>query len=292
MGTIISVTNQKGGVGKTVTVSSIAAVLHEQGYRVLTINLDPQRNLDMTAGLALDREDSTTPSVLQVLLGECALKEAIVPSPLGDLLRASSFLSQWTGNKLLNRDEYATLGEADLLKLINERYHAGLGENDAAILSNVLKDVRDEYDFVLMDTNPSLTLLTLNALFAADYVLIPAFTEAASLDAIQELWDTIQNIRYYNPERKLEVIGILITRFQPRTTIARNFVEIYGELAARMNTIVFNQQIRQSIAVSEYMMFQENLISYNRRCPAAKDYLAFVEELKQRLMELGGHTHV
>lgn len=291
MGTVISVTNQKGGVGKTVTVSSVAAILHEQGYKVLTINLDPQRNLDMAAGLALEREDNTTPSALQVLLGECSLRDAIVPSALGDLLRASSFLSRWTGNKLLSRDEYAELDDASLIRLLDERFHAGLGENDAAVLSKALKDVRDEYDFVLMDTNPSLTLLTLNALFAADYVLIPAFTEAASLDAILELWDTIQNIRYYNPERKLQILGILITRFQPRTTIAKNFIDIFGNLAAQMNTIVFKQQIRQSIAVSEYMMVQKNLIAYNRQSPASIDYLAFVEELKQRLTDLGGMTN-
>ena len=288
MGTVISVTNQKGGVGKTVTVSSIAAILHEQGYKVLTINLDPQRNLDMAAGLALEREDNSTFSALQVLRGECTIKDAIVKSDLGDLLRASSFLSQWTGSKLINREEYALLNENELVKLISERYNAGLGENDAAVLAGMLDGIRDEYDFVIMDTNPSLTLLTLNALFAADYVLIPAFTEATSMDAIQELWDTIENIRYYNPQRKLGVLGILITRFQPRTTIGRNFIQIYDQMAERMGTIVFKQQIRQCIAVSEYLMYQENLIAYNRTCPASVDYLAFVEELKQRLAELGG----
>ncbi len=287
MGVVISVTNQKGGVGKTVTVSSVAAILHEQGYRVLTINLDPQRNLDMAAGCALSREDSVTPSVLQVLRGECSIREALVESPLGDLLRASSFLSQWTGSRLVDRNEYAALTEKELLRLISERYRAGTGENDAAVLAGALAPVRDDYDFVIMDTNPSLTLLTLNALFAADCVLIPAFTEAASMDAILELWDTIQNIRYYNPEHRLEILGILITRFQARTTIARNFLDIYGNLARQMNTVVFQQTIRQSIAVSEYMMFQENLISYSRSSPAAKDYLAFVEEMKQRLRDLG-----
>ena len=288
MGTVISITNQKGGVGKTVTVSSIAAILCKQGYKVLTINLDPQRNLDMTAGCALDREDNTTPSVLQVLRGECSLKDALVESPLGDLLRASSFLTQWTGSRLVNRDEYASLSEAELLELLSERYNSGLGENDAAILSGVLEKVRDEYDYVLMDTNPSLTLLTLNALFAADYVLIPAFTEMASMDAILELWDTIQNIRYYNPEQHLQVLGILITRYQGRTTIAKNFLQIYGQIAEQMDTIVFETKIRQAIAVSEYMMCQKDLIAYNRSSPAAKDYITFVEEMKARLNILSG----
>ena len=209
MGVIISVTNQKGGVGKTVTVSSIASILTSQGYKVLVINLDPQRNLDMVAGkgIAIARSDTKSLSILNVLQGECHIADVIVPSNLGDLARASSFLSQWTGRRLISRDEYETLSKDEMFNLIEERHRAGWGANDADVLNQELKLIRNQYDYIIMDTNPSLTLLTLNSLYAADYVLIPAFTETASKDAILELWDTIQNVRYYNPDKKLQVLG-------------------------------------------------------------------------------------
>ena len=288
MGIIISVTNQKGGVGKTVTVSSIASILTSQGYKVLVINLDPQRNLDMVAGrnIAIDRSDTETQNVLEVLQGKCGLNDVAIPSNLGMLVRASSFLSQWTGRKLISREEYERVPKEDLINLIEERYKAGWGANDAEVLNQELKKVKDQYDYILMDTNPSLTLLTLNSLFAADYVLIPAFTEAASRDAILELWDTIQNIRYYNPDKNLKVLGILITKYLPRTRIARKYINTYDKMAKQMGTVLFKTKIRQSVSVSEYMTNQEDLLRYDPDGNASTDYRAFVEEMKTLINEL------
>lgn len=288
MGIIISVTNQKGGVGKTVTVSSIASILTSQGYKVLVINLDPQRNLDMVAGrnVAIDRSDTETQNVLEVLQGKCGLNDVAIPSNLGMLVRASSFLSQWTGRKLLSREEFEQTPKENLVKLIEDRYKAGWGANDAEVLNQELKKVRDQYDYILMDTNPSLTLLTLNSLFAADYVLIPAFTEAASRDAILELWDTIQNIRYYNPDKNLKVLGILITKYLPRTRIARKYINTYDKMAKQMGTVLFKTKIRQSVSVSEYMTNQEDLLRYDPDGNASTDYRAFVEEMKALINEL------
>ena len=119
MSVVISVTNQKGGVGKTVTVSTLASALTSRGFRVLAVDLDPQRNLDMVAGrgMAIPVEDTATKSVLDVLKGDCSMADAIVQSNLGDLVRASSRLSQWTGRHLITRDEYASMPQGEILAL-------------------------------------------------------------------------------------------------------------------------------------------------------------------------------
>lgn len=288
MGVAISITNQKGGVGKTVTVSTMASALTMQGYKVLLINLDPQRNLDMVAGkgVAIRRGDTESLSVLNVLRGECSLEDAIVHTEIGDLVRASSMLSQWTGRHLISRDEFRDMDKDAVYSLMEQRYNDGWGERDAEVLAKELQSVKDKYDYILMDTNPSLTLLTLNSLYAAEYVLIPAFTEAASRDAITELWDTINGIKYFNPAKYLEIAGILITKYAVRSKNAKRYVGLYHKLAQKMGTILFETKIRNSVSVSEYMTAQVDLLHYDKSGNTAQDYLVFVEEFKARIKEM------
>lgn len=288
MSVVVSVTNQKGGVGKTVTISSLASALTAQNYKVLLIDLDPQRNLDMVAGkgVVIKRSDTESKSILDVLKGDCSIEEAVVKTDIGDLVRASHRLSNWTGRKLISREEFEQYDKDSLYETIKKRYDNNWGANDTEVLSLELSKIKDNYDYVLMDTNPSLTLLTLNSLYAADYVLIPAFTESASRDAITELWDTINGIKYYNPSKYLEIAGILITKFSPRSVNAKRYVQFYEKLAAKMKTILFQQKIRTSVAVSEYMTSQQDLLRYNKDCNTSLDYLAFTEEFKQRIAAL------
>ena len=131
--------------------------------------------------------------------------------------------------------------------LMEQRYHDGWGERDAEVLNKELMPIKDKYDYILMDTNPSLTLLTLNSLYAAEYVLIPAFTEAASRDAITELWDTINGIKYFNPTKYLEIAGILITKYAARSKNAKRYAGLYQGLAQKMGTILFETKIRSSV---------------------------------------------
>lgn len=288
MGVVVSITNQKGGVGKTATVSSLASALTSKGYKVLVINLDPQRNLDMVAGkdIAIARSDMETKNILNVLKGECGLKDAIIPCNLGHLVRASSNLTQWVGRQLISRTEMENLTFDEWTKLAQSRYSQGWGANDSEVLNSEISKVRDEYDYILMDTNPSLTLITLNSLCACDYVVIPAFTEQASRDAINELWDTISQIVYYNRSKKIQVAGILITKYVPRTRISRTYVPVFEKMARKMNSIVFNTKIRQSVSVSEYMTNQTDLLRYDPGCNASQDYIEFTEEFIQRLAAL------
>lgn len=285
MGIIVSVTNQKGGVGKTVTVSSLAAGLSMKGFKVLSIDLDPQRNLDMVGGenMAIPVGDVKTKSVLNVMRGECSFSDMIVPCDFGDLARASNMLSQWTGRHLLSRTEYEELSMDDAYKLMSERYKSGWGADDHKVLKYELSKVRNNYDFILMDTNPSLTLLTINSLFAADYVLIPAFAEAASRDAIRELWDTIRGLKKYNPEMKIRVAGILITKFSNRNPVAKGYAKYYEKLAASMGGVVFTQKIRQGVSVTEYLTSQMNLLKYDPNGNPSQDYINFTDEFIHRI---------
>lgn len=288
MGAVISVTNQKGGVGKTITVSTLASILTRQGKKVLSIDLDPQRNLDMSAGkgVAIEPEDTETKSLLHVLRGSCTLEDAVYPCVLGDLVRASSRLTGWTGRKLITPREFETLSMEQVYKLIGERFAAGWDNRDSEVLSAELEKIRDRYDYILLDTNPSLQLLTLNSLFAADYVLIPAFAEEASRSAIIELWDTITNINQNAPWKNLKVLGILLTRFAPRTRIAKRFIKTYTRMASQMDTILFQQKIRQNVAVSEYLTNHENLLDFDPNGAVTQDYIVFAEEFKARIEEM------
>jgi chromosome partitioning protein len=285
MGVIVSVTNQKGGVGKTVTVSSLASALNSQGYKVLSVDLDPQRNLDMVAGkgMAIKVGDVTTKSVLNVLKGECSLEEIIVPSSIGDLARASNLLSQWAGQPLITRTEFEKLSQEECFATMSKRYKEGWGENDHRVLKMKLAPVKDKYDFILMDTNPSLTLLTVNSLFAADYVLIPAFAEAASREAIIELWDTIRGMKAFNPDMRLQVAGILVTKFNKRNRNANGYVRVFEKMAKSMGTIVFQQKIRQGVSVTEYLTPQMDLLSYDTTGISSVDYKQFAKEFLERI---------
>lgn len=158
------------------------------------------------------------------------------------------------------------------------------------MLRGELASVRNNYDYILMDTNPSLTLLTINSLFAADYVLIPAFAEAASRDAIRELWDTIRGLKAFNPEMRLQIAGILITKFASRNLTARKYAEGYEKMAKSMGTILFQQKIRQSISVAEYSTSQEDLLRYDPTGKSSLDYLAFVDEFIRRIDTLEGRA--
>lgn len=288
MGVIVSVTNQKGGVGKTVTVSSLASALNSMGYKILSIDLDPQRNLDMAAGrgVAIPIGDTETKSVLDVLKGNCTFEEMIVPSDIGDLARASNLLSQWTGRTLISRAEFESLSQEECFATMSKRYDAGWGDNDHRVLKSELASIKDKYDYILMDTNPSLTLLTINSLFAADYVLIPAFAEAASRAAISELWDTILGMKTYNPDMKLQVAGILITKFNKRNQSANRYVSVFEKMAGKMHTIVFKQKIRQGISVAEYATKQMDLLTFDPGGNPSMDYKQFTKEFLERIQTL------
>ena len=251
MATVISISNQKGGVGKTTTTYALAAILNDRGFKVLSIDLDPQSNLSFCMG----GDNESVPTIYEVLRKENTLREAIQTTEMGDLISSNILLS---GIEL----EFTNLGRE-------------------YILSDALRVVLDLYDYILIDTPPALSILTINAFTASDYILVPMHADIFSLQGMAQLYDTIQRVKLYcNP--RLEYAGLLLTRCNARTTLASE-VRGTAELISRdLNIPLFNTSIRSSVAISESQSLQENPLSFASKNPAMQDYLEFADELYQK----------
>lgn len=248
MAKVISVSNQKGGVGKTTTVCSVAAGLKKRGRRVLAIDLDPQGNLGFS--VAADTETSAT--VYDVLKGEVKTQYAIQKLPAMDIIISSILLS---GIEL----EFTDRGREFLLK-------------------DALRPVQDRYDYILLDTPPALGILTINAFTASDTIIVPTLSDIFSLQGIAQLYETVERVKQYcNPN--ISIAGILLTKFNPRTLLSR---EIRGtaELIARdLHIRVFDTFIRSSVAAGEAQSVQRSLFDYSPRNNITRDYKKFIDEL-------------
>lgn len=286
MGKIIAIANQKGGVGKTLTATCIASLLTTKGYKILTISLDPQRNFDMAAGenIAIGRTDMESLSMLHVIRGACKIEDAIVHTQIGDLVRASSQLYNWLGEQIISKDEYLPIRDnLDALHALMDK-RILQADSNAKVLAKRLESIRNFYDYIFIDTNPSLTLLTVNSLYAADYVIIPAFYEETSKEAILELWDTIEGLNSANYWHKTKILGILMTKCNKRSIAYRDYLQIYEKLAAHIGTRFFDTKIRQSSKAAAYVDFNMDLIRYDPNGTTSQDYRDFVEEFL-RIME-------
>ena len=247
MSRVITVTNQKGGAGKTTTAATLAAGLILKGYRVLLVDLDPQGNLTYTAGAKTGGA-----TALGVLTGEVKPLDAIQHTASGDIIAASKALS----------------GADAFIKDTGKEYR----------LKEALESLQGLYDFIIVDTPPALGILTINALTACDSVIIPAQADIYSLQGVEQLAETMKPVKKYcNPALKIE--GILLTRYSPRSVLSREVAELAEQLAAKLGTRLFKATIRENIAVKEAQISQRTLYSYAPRAKATADYTSFIEEL-------------
>lgn len=249
MSTNIVLTNQKGGVGKTTTTSAIACSLVERrNTKVLAIDLDPQGNLGFSLGL--DIENSST--IYEVLNGEVPLREAIQPTEYCDVI---------TSNILLSR------AELDFT-----------GTGRESLLKKALEPVKDFYDYIIIDTPPALNVLTVNAYTVADHLIIPMVPEILSLLAVTQIKETIDSVKStFNPN--LNVLGILLTKYNGRTILAREVREMAENIARQIGTKVFQTQIRASVSVAEAPAHGESIFDYAPQSNPSQDYKKFVEEI-------------
>lgn len=304
------------------TVAATASALTQEGYKVLLIDLDAQRNLDMVAGhtenpsLEIPRNDTTTPNILHVLNGELKIEDILVPSAIGDLARASNSLYGWLGNRcLLERsfvDVCSELSEAiaiyskqqlspeQMLKQVYQRLDemsniitkenkftlnqlANSANADSLILRKAIETIKNEYDYILIDTNPSLTLLTLNALCACDYVVIPTFPESSGVEAILELVETIDLVNA-NYNFDVKIAGVLMTKYSPNRKKSKRHDVILKEVVIDMlNSYLFTAKIRETEKASTYVEANADVIRNDPTGNTALDYIDFVKELKLRL---------
>ena len=243
---IITVTNQKGGVGKTTTASSLFAGLSMMGKKTLAIDLDPQCNLSYCY-----KADTSKPSIKNVFKGEIKLSEAIQQTSTGDFIQSDKSL-----NNIMQE-----------LNAIDQVYK----------LSKVLKEVSNKYDYVIIDTPPALSPLTINALVASTSVIIPVQADSFSMQGAEALAETIQGIRDVN--KNLEISGVLLVRYKGRAGLAQHMNEQFIKFANMFETKVFETKIRDAIAVQESQLARQSIFEYNPKSNVALDYANFIKEL-------------
>lgn len=247
MSKAIAVINQKGGVGKSTTALAIGTGLSLKGYSVLFIDLDAQGNLSYTLGA-----DTKGYNAMGVLERPETAKEEIQHTPQGDIIASSPKLA----------------GADKLLEETGKEYR----------LKEALESLQGAYDYIIVDTPPALGILTINALTACTWAIIPAQADIYSLQGIGQLNSTIETVKKYcNPS--LSIMGIVITRFNGRSIIRREVAEMLERTADQLHTKLFSSKIRECTALVEAQATKQNIYSYAPRSNATADYKALVDEI-------------
>ena len=251
MGRIIAVVNQKGGVGKTTSAVNLTAALHDLGLKVLLVDFDPQANA--TSGMGVDKR-KIKHSVYDVTINNIPAQQAIVKTTFGDVLPASADLAGAT------------------VELIG-------AEHRERQLDMALKDIRNDYDLIFIDCPPSLELLTLNGLCAADSILVPVQCEYYALEGLSDLMATLRMVkRKLNP--RLEIFGVALTMFDGRTNFS---TQVAQEVRRHFPGKVFAAVIPRNVRLAEAPSHGIPVTHYDRSSRGSKAYLAMAEEIKAKL---------
>ena len=250
MAKTVAITNQKGGVGKTTTAVSLAAALSETGARVLLCDMDPQGNA--TSGMGVDKL-AATPNIYNILIDGAEAKSAVVKTQYGDVLPANKELS----------------GAGVELVGVTEREY---------VLKRALEPLQADYDYMLIDCPPSLELLTLNSLCAADTALIPVQCEYFALEGLSDLITTIRLIkRGYNPE--LDIEGVLLTMYDARTNFS---AQVASEIKKHFGKKVYGVVIPRNVRIAEAPSHSCPVTAYDRLSRGAVAYFELGREFLKR----------
>ena len=249
MAKVVAIVNQKGGVFKTTTCVNLAAARKSKGLRVLLCDFDPHANA--TSGMGVDKTRSN--GVYDVLINGVETEKAIVTTPYGDVLPSSKALAG-AGVEMIDMEERQFL------------------------LRKALEQVAERYDYIFIDCPPSLELLTLNALCAADSLLVPLQGESYALEALSDLMGTVRIVRRgLNP--KLEIEGVLLTMFDGRTNLA---IQVAQEIKRFFAGKVYSTVIPRNIRLSEAPSHGKHINAYDRTCRGAEAYGAVAEEFLRK----------
>lgn len=244
---IISFINQKGGVAKTTTVSAVGSSLRQRGYRVLFVDLDAQRSLSSIMRASADRY-----TAYEVLKGAVPASEAIQATEQGDIIAAAKGL----------------VAENLIEKRVGREYR----------LRKALEPLHELYDYCLIDCPPALSIITYNALTASTGCIIPCQADILSLEALDDLQETVADIREYsNPGLALH--GIVITRYSDRAILSKDLATLIERKAAEIGTRVYQTRVREGIAIKEAQAMREDIFSYAPKSKAAADYKALTLEI-------------
>lgn len=249
MGRIIAIANQKGGVGKTTTTINLACALNNRGWRVLVADCDPQGNA--TSGFGIDKRHE--PNIYDVLLNGRSAADCIVETKFGSVLPSNKELSG------------ATVELVDV-------------EEREFVLKRALDEIRDRYDYILIDCPPSLEMLTLNALCAADSVLVPLQCEYFALEGLSDLLATVKAVnKRLNP--KLEIDGVVLTMYDSRTNLSEQVAE---EVKKYFPGKVYSTNIPRNVRLSEAPSHGKPAIVYDRMSKGSRAYLRLASEFLKR----------
>lgn len=254
----ITLSNQKGGVAKTTTTGALASGLSKKGYKVIAVDLDPQCNLSLGAGADILSMDQT---LYDVFKGSAELQDIITETQMGYDLIAG-------GLSLAGADmEFTQTGREFMLK-------------------EALESLRADYDYCIIDTPPTLGILTVNALTASDSVIIPLTADLYSIQGLSQLNLLIESVRKYS-NRDLRIAGLLITRHDERTNVSKALMDQITQTAEKLGTVVFSQPIRNSVAVRESQVMRSDLFTEAPKANATVDYQSFIEEFMKGEKENG-----
>lgn len=248
MGKVIAFANQKGGVGKTTTAINLAAALNERGKRVLLCDFDPQGNA--TSGFGIDPRELKTTIYDLIVAEKPETKHAVVHTDWVDVLGSNVNLAG---------------AEMDLINLERREYR----------LKDVLNDISEDYDYVFIDCPPSLGLLTINCLSAADSFLVPLQCEYYALEGLSQLMSTVRKVRKnLNPSLALE--GVLLTMFDGRTNLS---IQVVEEVKKHFPGEVFKSVVPRNVRLSEAPSHGKPITEYDRYCRGSEAYLELADEM-------------
>lgn len=250
---VISVSNQKGGVGKTTTSGILSCCLIKNGFRTLAVDLDPQGNLTFS----LNGDSELAASIYDVFTGEVRPQHAVQRLECCDLISSSILLS---GVEL----EHTNAGREFLLR-------------------DALAPLKAYYDFIVVDTPPNLGILTINAFACSDYIIVPVLSDIFSLQGLAQLHDSVQHIKAAcNPDVKF--LGIVLTRYNARTVLNREILGTAQMIAQSLDIPMFNTRIRSSIAVCEAQSAQISLLKYAPANQVVRDYFSLASEIQEKVV--------
>lgn len=252
MGRIIAIANQKGGVGKTTTAINLSACLAEAGKKVLTIDLDPQGNT--TSGLGLEKEELEN-TVYELMIGNCTIRESVQKTKIEKL-------------SVIPSDINLAGAEIELLDISEKEY----------ILKNEVDYIQDDFDFIIIDCPPSLSMLTINAMTTANTVLVPIQCEYYALEGLSQLVHTINLVQErLNPD--LEMEGVVFTMYDARTNLS---LQVVDNVKKNLSTNIYKTIIPRNIRLAEAPSYGMPINLYDAKSAGAESYRLLAKEVIER----------